>query len=71
VLDQAKPCPLDEIQIPVCMRAIERRALKAADDLLERALTPPDQAASFLGESPEFRRMLHLWSWWGRAIRRC
>ena len=54
-----KPCPLDEIQIRV-QRAIERRALKQRTSLLERALTPPDQAASFLGESPEFRRMLHL-----------
>ncbi|MGA8579042.1 MAG: sigma-54 dependent transcriptional regulator, partial [Bryobacteraceae bacterium] len=55
-----KPCPLDEIQIRV-QRAIERRALKQRTSLLERALTPPDQAAaSFVGESPEFRRMLHL-----------
>jgi DNA-binding NtrC family response regulator len=54
-----KPCPLDEIQIRV-QRAIERRALKQRTSLLERALTPPDQTASFLGESPEFRRMLHL-----------
>ncbi|MGO9013142.1 MAG: sigma-54-dependent transcriptional regulator [Bryobacteraceae bacterium] len=55
-----KPCPLDEIQIRV-QRAIERRALKQRTSLLERALTPPDQAAaSFVGESPEFRRTLHL-----------
>ncbi len=54
-----KPCPLDEIQIRV-QRAIERRALRQRASLLERALTPPDQAASFVGESPEFRRMLHL-----------
>jgi DNA-binding NtrC family response regulator len=54
-----KPCPLDEIQIRV-QRAVERRTLKQRTNLLERALTPPDQAASFLGESPEFRRMLHL-----------
>jgi DNA-binding NtrC family response regulator len=54
-----KPCPLDEIQIRV-QRAIERRALKQRASLLERALTPADPAASFVGESPEFRRMLHL-----------
>jgi DNA-binding NtrC family response regulator len=54
-----KPCPLDEIQIRV-QRAIERRALKQRASLLERALTPPDMAGSFVGESPEFRRMLHL-----------
>ena len=54
-----KPCPLDEIQIRV-QRAIEQRALRQRANLLERALMPPDQAATFLGESPEFRRMLHL-----------
>jgi DNA-binding NtrC family response regulator len=54
-----KPCPLDEIQIRV-QRAIERRTLRQRANLLERALLPPDQAASFVGESPEFRRMLHL-----------
>ena len=54
-----KPCPLDEIQIRV-ERAIEQRALRQRANLLERALTPPDQAAPFVGESPEFRRMLHL-----------
>ena len=54
-----KPCPLDEIQIRV-ERAIEQRALRQRASLLERALMPPDQAASFVGESPEFRRMLHL-----------
>jgi DNA-binding NtrC family response regulator len=54
-----KPCPLDEIQIRV-QRAIDQRALRQRANLLERALMPPDQAASFVGESPEFRRMLHL-----------
>ena len=54
-----KPCPLDEIQIRV-QRAFEQRALRQRANLLERALMPPDQAASFVGESPEFRRMLHL-----------
>ena len=54
-----KPCPLDEIQIRV-QRAIEQRALRQRANLLESALLPPDQAATFVGESPEFRRMLHL-----------
>jgi len=54
-----KPCPLDEIQIRV-ERAIERRALRQRASLLERALTPADPAASLVGESAEFRRMLHL-----------
>jgi DNA-binding NtrC family response regulator len=54
-----KPCPLDEIQIRV-QRAIERRTLKQRTSLLERALTPSESAACFVGESPEFRRMLHL-----------
>jgi DNA-binding NtrC family response regulator len=54
-----KPCPLDEVQIRV-ERAIERRALRQRASLLERALLPPDAAGSLAGESPEFRRMLHL-----------
>ena len=54
-----KPCPLDEIQIRV-QRAIEQRALRQRASLLESALTPSDAAVSFVGESPEFRRMLHL-----------
>ena len=54
-----KPCPLDEIAIRID-RAIERRALRQRASLLERALTPPDLAGSFVGESPEFQRMLHL-----------
>ena len=54
-----KPCPLDEIQMRV-QRAIERRALKQRASLLERGLTPPDTTGGFVGESPEFRRMLHL-----------
>ena len=48
-----KPCPLDEIQIRV-ERALERRALRQRASLLERALTPTDSAASFVGESAEF-----------------
>jgi len=54
-----KPCPLDEIQIRV-ERAIAQRALRHRANLLERALTPSDPIDSFIGESPEFRRMLHL-----------
>jgi DNA-binding NtrC family response regulator len=54
-----KPCPLDEIQMRV-ERAIEQRALRQRASLLERALTPSDPAASLIGESIEFRRMLHL-----------
>jgi len=54
-----KPCPLDEIQIRV-ERAVEQRALRLRANLLERALTPSDAAGTLIGESPEFRRMLHL-----------
>ncbi len=53
-----KPCPLDEVQIRI-ERAMERRALRQRASLLERALMPSDGAA-LVGESPEFRRMLHL-----------
>ena len=54
-----KPCPLDEIQIRV-ERAVEQRALRQRASLLERAFTPPDGAGALIGESPEFRRMMHL-----------
>jgi DNA-binding NtrC family response regulator len=54
-----KPCPLDELQIRI-QRAIERRSLKQRASLLERGLTPPDMGDSFVGDSPEFRRLLHL-----------
>jgi len=54
-----KPCPLDELQIRI-QRAIERRSLKQRASLLERGLTPPDMGDSFVGESPEFRQLLHL-----------
>jgi DNA-binding NtrC family response regulator len=54
-----KPCPLDELQIRI-QRAVERRSLRNRATLLERGLTPPDMAGSFLGESPEFQRLLHL-----------
>ena len=54
-----KPCPLDELQVRI-QRALERRALRQRTELLERGLTPPDLAGSFIGESPEFRRLLRL-----------
>ena len=54
-----KPCPLDELHIRI-QRAIERRLLRQRANLLERGLTPPDLGSSFIGESPEFRRLLKL-----------
>ena len=54
-----KPCPLDELQIRI-QRALERRSLRQRANLLERGLTPPDLGSSFVGESPEFRRLLHV-----------
>ncbi len=54
-----KPCPLDELHIRI-QRAIERRCLRQRANLLERGLTPPDLGSSFVGESPEFRRLLKL-----------
>jgi len=54
-----KPCPLDELQVRI-ERALERRALRQRANLLERGLTPPDLAGSFVGRSPEFTRLMHL-----------
>lgn len=54
-----KPCPLDELDIRI-QRALERRALRQRTNLLERGLTPPDLGSSFIGESPEFRRLLNV-----------
>jgi DNA-binding NtrC family response regulator len=54
-----KPCPIDELHIRI-QRAIERRLLQQRANLLERGLTPPDLGSSFIGESPEFRRLLKL-----------
>jgi DNA-binding NtrC family response regulator len=54
-----KPCPLDELHIRI-QRALERRSLRQRANLLERGLTPPDLGSSFIGESPEFRRLLKL-----------
>jgi DNA-binding NtrC family response regulator len=54
-----KPCALDELQIRI-QRAMESKSLRQRANLLERGLTPPDLKNSFLGESPEFGRLLHL-----------
>jgi DNA-binding NtrC family response regulator len=55
----AKPCPLDELDVRI-HRALERQALRRRASLLERGLTPPAVAGSFVGRSPEFRRLLEL-----------
>jgi DNA-binding NtrC family response regulator len=55
----AKPCPLDELEVRI-KRALERQSLQRRATLLERGLTPPDLGSAFIGESPEFRRILHL-----------
>ena len=55
----AKPCPLDELEVRIG-RALERQALRRRATLLERGLTPPDLGSSFVGASPEFRRLLAL-----------
>jgi DNA-binding NtrC family response regulator len=55
----AKPCPLDELDVRI-RRALERQSLRRRASLLERGLTPPDLASAFVGESPEFRRVLQL-----------
>ena len=55
----SKPCPLDELDVRM-RRAIERQSLRRRASLLERGLTPPDLGAAFVGESPEFRRLLQL-----------
>lgn len=54
-----KPCPLDELDVRI-QRAMERRALRRRANLLERGLTPPNLESSFVGESPEFRRLLNV-----------
>ena len=55
----AKPCPLDELDVRI-RRALERQSLRRRASLLERGLTPPDLGSAFIGESPEFRQVLHL-----------
>ena len=54
-----KPCPLDELEVRIG-RATERQALRRRTSILERGLTPPDLGSSFVGNSPEFRHLLHL-----------
>jgi DNA-binding NtrC family response regulator len=54
-----KPCPMDELQIRI-QRALERRALRQRANILERGLTLPDLGNSFVGQSPEFLRLLNL-----------
>ncbi|HET6934812.1 MAG TPA: sigma-54 dependent transcriptional regulator [Candidatus Angelobacter sp.] len=54
-----KPCPLDELDVRI-QRALERRALQQRTTLLERGLTPPDLGSSFIGNSPEFQRLLNV-----------
>jgi DNA-binding NtrC family response regulator len=55
----AKPCPLDELEVRI-QRATERQTLRRRARLLERGLTPPDLGGSFVGDSPQFRELLHL-----------
>jgi DNA-binding NtrC family response regulator len=55
----AKPCPLDELEVRI-QRALERQSLRRRASLLERGLTPPDVADSFVGASAEFRRLAEL-----------
>ncbi|HEX2331451.1 MAG TPA: sigma-54 dependent transcriptional regulator [Candidatus Angelobacter sp.] len=54
-----KPCPLDELDVRI-QRALERRNLRQRASILERGLTPPDLGSSFVGDSPEFRRLLSM-----------
>ena len=55
----AKPCPLDELEVRI-QRALERQSLRRRASLLERGLTPPDVAGSFVGDSAEFRRLAEI-----------
>ena len=55
----AKPCPLEELEVRM-QRALERQSLRRRASLLERGLTPPDVAGGFVGDSPEFRRLVQL-----------
>ncbi|MBI2221570.1 MAG: sigma-54-dependent Fis family transcriptional regulator [Acidobacteria bacterium] len=55
----AKPCPLGELEMRI-QRAIERQGLRRRNSLLERALTPADVGGNFVGETPEFRRLLEM-----------
>ncbi len=55
----AKPCPLDELEVRI-QRALERRSLRRRASLLERGLTVPDLGTSFVGDTPEFKSLVHL-----------
>jgi DNA-binding NtrC family response regulator len=55
----SKPCPLDDLEVRI-RRALERQSLKQRATLLERALTPPDLGAAFIGQSPEFVQLMSL-----------
>jgi DNA-binding NtrC family response regulator len=54
-----KPCPLEELEVRIG-RALERQSLQRRTSLLERALTPPDPTAAFIGGSPQFRGVAQL-----------
>ena len=55
----AKPCPLDELDVRI-HRALERQALRRRASLLERGLTPPAVAGSFVGRSAGFQRLVDI-----------
>jgi DNA-binding NtrC family response regulator len=55
----AKPCPLDELQVRI-ERALERQSLRRRASVLERGLTPPDVAGSFVGDSPAYQKVFSL-----------
>jgi DNA-binding NtrC family response regulator len=55
----SKPCPLGELEVRI-QRALERQSLRRRATLLERGLTPPDVGGGFIGESPEFQRLLQM-----------
>lgn len=55
----AKPCPLDELEVRI-QRALERQSLRQHARLMERGLTIPDLGYCFVGDSPAFRKVLHL-----------
>ncbi len=54
-----KPCPIGELEIRI-ERALERQTLRKRMSLLERGLTPPDLASSFVGESEPFRALINM-----------
>ena len=54
-----KPCSPDELEVTL-NKAMERRALIDRTSVLQRALAPPDLAATFIGRSPQFHEILRL-----------